>query len=144
MDLTENLQIPYILPSQAQKHVTHNEAIKALDAVVQLAVVTRALATPPATPAAGARYIVPAAATGEWAGKDGMVAAWQDEAWSLHAPRDGWIAYALDENNLRCRRPVSVRHFARPIPERNREYPSAWRGRLNMCLQSLNLFYRLA
>ena len=38
MDLTENLQIPYILPSQAQKHVTHNEAIKALDAVVQLAV----------------------------------------------------------------------------------------------------------
>ena len=57
MDLTENLQIPYILPSQAQKHVTHNEAIKVLDAIVQLAVETRALATPPATPAPGGRYI---------------------------------------------------------------------------------------
>jgi hypothetical protein len=34
MDQTENLKIPYILPSQAQKHVTHNEAIKAIDAIV--------------------------------------------------------------------------------------------------------------
>lgn len=26
MDETPNLKLPYILPSQAQKHVTHNEA----------------------------------------------------------------------------------------------------------------------
>ncbi|WP_313530903.1 DUF2793 domain-containing protein, partial [Shinella sp.] len=54
MDATENLNLPYILPSQAQKHVTHNEAIKALDAVVQLAVTSRSVATPPPSPAAGA------------------------------------------------------------------------------------------
>ena len=100
MDLTENLQIPYILPSQAQKHVTHNEAIKALDTIVQLAVKTRALAAPPATPAAGVRYIVAAGATGEWAGREGKVAAWQDDAWNFHAPKAGWIAYAADENTM--------------------------------------------
>lgn len=120
MDLTENLQIPYILPSQAQKHVTHNEAIKALDAVVQLAVMTRALATPPPAPTAGARYIVPAAAAGGWAGKEGMVAAWQDEAWSFHAPRDGWIAYALDENKMLAFRDGdwAIAAFETTIPER--------------------------
>ena len=30
------LALPFIQPSQAQKHVTHNEALQLLDAVVQL------------------------------------------------------------------------------------------------------------
>lgn len=34
MDQTSHLKLPYIAPSQAQKHVTHNEAIGALDALV--------------------------------------------------------------------------------------------------------------
>lgn len=32
MDSSPNLQLPYIMPSQAQKHVTHNEALRTLDA----------------------------------------------------------------------------------------------------------------
>lgn len=43
MDKTQNLNLPYILPSQAQKHVTHNEAIRALDAMLHLAVLSRAI-----------------------------------------------------------------------------------------------------
>ena len=89
MDATENLALPYILPSQAQKHVTHNEAIKALDAVVQLAVTSRSVATPPPSPAAGVRYIVPAGATGAWAGREKHVAAWQDGVWVFYMPRTG-------------------------------------------------------
>lgn len=34
MDQTSNLKLPYIAPSHSQKHVTHNEAIRALDALV--------------------------------------------------------------------------------------------------------------
>ncbi len=41
MDQTPNLKMPYILPSQAQKHVTHNEALRLLDAVVHLSVKSR-------------------------------------------------------------------------------------------------------
>ena len=100
MDATENLALPYILPSQAQKHVTHNEAIKALDAVVQLAVTSRSVATPPPSPAAGVRYIVPAGATGAWAGREKHVAAWQDGVWVFYMPRTGWLAHAVDENVL--------------------------------------------
>ncbi len=57
MDQTPNLNLPYILPAQAQKHVTHNEAIRALDALVQLCALDRDLATPPPSPADGDRYI---------------------------------------------------------------------------------------
>ena len=100
MDASENLNLPYILPAQAQKHVTHNEAIRALDALVQLAVLSRTVAAPPASPAAGDRYIVPPGAAGAWTGRDKAVAAWQDGAWAFHAPREGWLASVLDENRL--------------------------------------------
>ena len=38
---TTNLELPYIMASQAQKHVNHNEALKKLDAIVHLAVISR-------------------------------------------------------------------------------------------------------
>ncbi|TAA50111.1 DUF2793 domain-containing protein [Shinella sp. JR1-6] len=100
MDASENLNLPYIIPAQAQKHVTHNEAIKTIDALLHLAVKSRSLASPPASPAAGDRYIVPAAATGAWAGSQNAIAAWQDAVWTFYQPREGWIAYAKDENTM--------------------------------------------
>lgn len=100
MEMTPNLDLPYIMPSQAQKHVTHNEAIRALDAVVQLAVLDRDLTAPPVSPADGDRYIVGAAATGDWSGKSGQIAAFQDGAWAFYEPTDGWLAWVLDEDRL--------------------------------------------
>ena len=100
MSNTPHLSLPYILPSQAQKHVTHNEAIAALDAIVQLAVLDRDFAAPPAAPAEGNRYIVAATATGAWAGKSGQVAVWTDGAWKFLAPAAGWIAWVVDEAML--------------------------------------------
>ena len=97
MDQTPNLALPYILPSQAQKHVTHNEAIRALDAVVQISVVTRALATPPLTPVEGSRYLVPTAATGAWVAAVGKLSAFQDGAWAFYTPRVGWLVWVNDE-----------------------------------------------
>ena len=44
---TVNLGLPFIEGSQAQKHVTHNEAIRTLDCLVQLSVESRALTSPP-------------------------------------------------------------------------------------------------
>ncbi len=100
MDQSENLQLPYIMPSQAQKHVTHNEAIRALDALVQLAVIDRDLSAPPGSPADGARYLVASGGSSAWSGKDGQVAAWQDGAWAFLQPRTGWLAWLVDEARL--------------------------------------------
>ena len=58
MEQSANLLLPYIMPSQAQKHVTHNEAIRRLDALVQLGVLDRDLHTPPVLPVDGDRYLV--------------------------------------------------------------------------------------
>ena len=100
MDQTPNLLLPYIMAAQAQKHVTHNEAIRRLDAIVQLAVLDRDLATPPASPVEGARYIVAASPTGAWTGQTNAIAAYQDGAWAFFAPLEGWIAWIADEDVL--------------------------------------------
>jgi len=100
MEQSANLQLPYITPSQAQKHVTHNEAIRSLDAIVQLSVVDRDLASPPGTPTDGDRFLVADAASGAWSGKDGKIAAWQDGAWAFWTPRPGWLAWVEDEERL--------------------------------------------
>ena len=95
-DTSTILSLPLILPAQAQKHVTHNEALRLLDIIVQLAVLDRSLATPPAA-AAGDRYIVPAAATGAWAGQTGKIAFYEDGVWQFITPRAGWQAWVADE-----------------------------------------------
>lgn len=100
MDTSPNLLLPYIMAAQAQKHVTHNEAIRALDALLQIAVADRDLAGPPDSPADGARYIVATSPTGGWSGKQGQIAAWQDGAWAFYPPREGWIAWISDEDML--------------------------------------------
>ena len=95
---TPNLALPYIYAAQAQKHVTHNEALRDLDCLVQLAVASRSLATPPGSPADGARYVVAASPTGAWSGRAGEVAAYQDGAWTFHTAKEGWIAWVADED----------------------------------------------
>lgn len=93
MSETLHLKLPYLEAAQAQKHVTVNESLRALDALVQLSVKSRALAAPPATPGDGDRYIVAASPTGAWAGAEGKVAAFIDGAWNFFAPQTGWRAY---------------------------------------------------
>ncbi len=100
MNDTPNLALPYILAAQAQKHVTHNEAIRALDCLVQLAVESRTLTTPPSSPAEGARYIVAASPSGAWSGKAGKIAAFQDGAWTFYAPKEGWVAWIAADSAL--------------------------------------------
>lgn len=90
MDHSPRLALPYIMPSQAQKHVTHNEALQALDVLVQPLVESRTLATPPASPLAGEAYLVPAGATGAWAGHADEIAAWSAGAWLFLDPAPGW------------------------------------------------------
>ena len=98
MNDTPNLLLPYILAAQAQKHVTHNEALRALDALVQCTVLSRNLTAPPASPAEGDRYIVAASPTGAWTGNARKIAAWQDGAWAFYTPKEGWITWISDED----------------------------------------------
>jgi len=99
-DATTNLLLPYILAAQAQKHVTHNEALRILDGLVQLSVLDRDLTAPPGSPADGDRHIVASGGTGGWTGWDLNVALFTDGAWLRLPPRAGWRAWVEDEGLL--------------------------------------------
>ena len=100
-DRSANLSMPYIQPSQAQKHVTHNEALRQLDALVQLSVHSATQSAPPPAPNDGDRFLLPASSTGSWAGNDGNLAVFQDPSWAFYAPKDGWMAWIEDEGKNR-------------------------------------------
>ncbi|HAW46870.1 MAG TPA: hypothetical protein DCX34_06465, partial [Roseovarius sp.] len=99
-DTSPRLSLPFILPSQAQKHVTHNEALTRLDIAVQLAVEGIGAATPPALPGAGQVWALGPSPSGVWAGQAGMLAAFVNESWLFVAPGEGWLAIDKSDGRL--------------------------------------------
>lgn len=97
MDTTSRLNLPLIMPNQAQKHITHNQAIQTLDALVQPVVESLTLTTPPTSPTEGEAYLVPGGATGIWAGHAGAIAVFQSGAWEMLEPASGWLVYVKAE-----------------------------------------------
>jgi len=98
MAASDNLAITFLEAGQEQKHVTVNNALRALDSVVQLSVADKDLTSPPGSaPAAGTRYIVASTASGAWSGKETNIAAYQDGAWAFYVPVAGWQAFVEDE-----------------------------------------------
>lgn len=94
MSDTARYSLPLLEAGQAQKEVTHNEAIARLDALLHLVVESRHV-SPVAT--VGTTWIVPAGATGDLAAHAGALAAFDDAGRLLIAPRDGCIAFVRDE-----------------------------------------------
>ncbi|MDB5653446.1 MAG: hypothetical protein JWQ94_1059 [Tardiphaga sp.] len=97
---TPNLAMPFIDGGQAQKHVTHNEALRILDAAVQLAVLDVMRTAPPPSPVEGQRHAVATGATGAWSGHAKAIATWQDGAWAFLAPRPGWHLWSIADDGL--------------------------------------------
>jgi hypothetical protein len=99
-DATDKLQLPLLLPAQAQKHVTHNEALVRLDTLVQLRLRSLGATIPPAAPEAGETHALGSGATGAWAGQDNRLASYSDGAWQFFIPQDGWLAVSETDNRL--------------------------------------------
>jgi hypothetical protein len=100
MSDTTRLGLPYLAAAQSQKHVTHNEALQMLDALVQISVQERPRNAAPGAPADGERYLVGPAPTGDFAGQAGALAAFDDGAWRFMAARAGWIAHVRADGRL--------------------------------------------
>jgi len=96
-DLTPVLALPMIRPAQAQKHIPHNEALRLLEVLVQAGVAGRSRTAPPEDPPEGARWLVPAGATGDWAGRAGQIAVFLQGAWVFLTPAEGWQIWVSDE-----------------------------------------------
>lgn len=101
-DATPRLSLPWLMPAQAQKHVTVNESLGRLDALVHARALSASETAQPANPAPGDAYILPADAQGEdWAHFEPGALVWfQDGAWQGAAPRAGLIVYVADASAL--------------------------------------------
>ena len=97
MSETPRLALPLLAAGQAQKHVTHNDALMRLDALIHLVVASRTQAVPPATPGESSAYLVSAGGSGVFAGHSDQLAIFEEGAWSFLLPRTGWQAWVVDE-----------------------------------------------
>lgn len=93
MARTAQLDLPLVMPAQAQKHVTVNEAFARLDAVAQLRVVSSTTATPPGSAVEGVSFLIPQGATGAWQSRSGEIAIWSNGGWIFLQPKAGWRAF---------------------------------------------------
>ena len=100
MSLSANLSLPFIMPAQAQKHVTHNAAIEILDALVQLSLSDMDATEPPDEPGEGQIVAVGTGAKGAFAGREGDLACFYGGGWFFLTPRDGYRAWAEPEGTL--------------------------------------------
>ena len=97
MATTPNLGLPVMASGQAQKHVTFNAAVDAIDAILQGAVLSRNQVVPPAEPAEGDRYLLAQTPQDAFEGQGGMLAVWEAASWRYHTPRVGWTFWVVDE-----------------------------------------------
>lgn len=95
------LDLPFIQAAQAQKHVTHNEALLRLDLLVQLVVEGFGALTPPTLPADGQVWALGLAPSGAWAGQANNLAAFVEGGWLFMAPGEGWLATSRAAGDLR-------------------------------------------
>jgi hypothetical protein len=96
MALTDRLGLPLLAAGQAQKEVTHNEALMLLDLTVQTIVESADLSVPPVSPSPGQCWIVASGGSGDWADRDTSLAGWTAGGWIFAVPGAGWRAWAID------------------------------------------------
>lgn len=77
--------LPYLFSGQAQKEVTHNEALAALDALLH-PVVEAVLDVPPTLSGEdeGKCWLVGEGGEGAWAGRSGELACWTSGGWRFY------------------------------------------------------------
>jgi len=101
-DHSARLALPYLAAGQMQKHVTLNEALTRLDAIVQTVVVSRTTTAQPAAPEDGALWILPAGATGaDWSTRpEGALMRAEGGGWTVVPAGEGLIALVADAEEI--------------------------------------------
>ncbi|WP_134679653.1 DUF2793 domain-containing protein [Paracoccus ravus] len=92
---TANFGLPLLMPAQAQKHVTVNDALVRIDGLVDLVLQGTTRTTPPSPVIEGQCWAVPQGAVNAWEGQSGKIAIAMNGGWVFVEPgfgRRAWIA----------------------------------------------------
>lgn len=98
---TPHLRLPFIYPGQAQKHITHNEALMTLDYLVHCSVLVTDVTTLPTSPAEGARVLIADQPSAGLANYAQQLAIFENGDWVFQAPQPGWRIF--DQSNDQSR-----------------------------------------
>ncbi len=97
LENTPRLAFPLLAAGQAQKEVTHNEALIRADMLIQPVVQAVGINTPPSSPSAGQCWIIGDSPSGVWADQAACMACWTDTGWVFALPIPGMTA--LDQSS---------------------------------------------
>ena len=100
MDTTDRHRLPLLMPSQAQKHVTHNAAIDRIDGLIGLSLSGLAANAPPADARPGEAFLVGEDPEGGFAGEAGHVAVLTAAGWIFLTPVAGLVAHVGGEQRF--------------------------------------------
>ena len=98
-DTSDRLSLPFLQAGQAQKEITHNEALALIDMLLHPQAESATLTSPPSGAIVGECWIVAAGGTGAWAGHDGEFACLTSGGWRFAAPRAG-LRIAVTDDGL--------------------------------------------
>lgn len=93
METTYRFRLPLLQSGQAQKEITHNEALVATDALLHLAVEDYGRALPPTAAGTGCAWIVGADPRGDWYAQAGKIAYLSEGGWLFFEPLEGLTAW---------------------------------------------------
>lgn len=89
--------LPFLMAGQAQKEITHNEAIALIDAIVHPVAEAAGVNTPPISPAIGQCWIVGSAPAGAWATHAQHLACWSEGGWRFAIPVVAMTVWLSDQ-----------------------------------------------
>lgn len=97
------LNLPYMQPAQAQKHITHNEALETLDRLVQMRIAAFDLSEPPADAQETPEqiYWTGSSPMGDWAGEAKRLAFWDGAGWRFMIPESGYLCTDVSSGCVR-------------------------------------------
>ncbi|MFD1610979.1 DUF2793 domain-containing protein [Sphingomonas tabacisoli] len=91
------LHLPLISAGQAQKELTHNEALTLIDIGLAAAVESAGVDAPPSTPTPGQCWIIGSAPTGVWLGQPHALACWTEAGWRFLPAVEGLSVWVKDQ-----------------------------------------------
>ena len=102
MAQTARLGLALLAAAQSQKHVTHNEALSMLDALVQASVLSADMQAPSTNPQEGDAYLVAATplAGSVFAGQGLNLAWFSGGVWRFLSPQSGWLVFVRATNTF--------------------------------------------
>lgn len=93
---TARLALPLIAAGQAQKELSHNEALVLVDAALGAAAESAGINEPPSSPLEGQCWIVGNAPTGAWEGQGRALAIWTAGGWRFITATPGLSVWVED------------------------------------------------